>query len=259
MKLVAGIPTKNEEWIIKKTLDVLITFCDKIIILDDNSDDNTEFICSQYHNVVFIKRDIIDICNTGMSATGKQELFNHMISYEPEYILMLDADEIPTPTFIPYFDNIYNNPSNIVGWRPVFINLFNDNKHYRVDSFTTSHGINIDWNPYSKDAWKKTVLLKYNAVHTYTYNLSNIIGGISNNHPFPEDLYGDIIETDEFNIIHYGKLNPKYINGEKHKQYALIESRSRKLDYNQQLLHHMLCNSNDTLALKRCLNEWFWI
>ena len=30
MKLVCGITTKNEDWIIKKTLSVLTNFCDKI-------------------------------------------------------------------------------------------------------------------------------------------------------------------------------------------------------------------------------------
>ena len=54
MKLVCGIPTKNEDWIIGKVLSVLIKFCDKIVILDDNSDDNTEEICKSFEKVEFM-------------------------------------------------------------------------------------------------------------------------------------------------------------------------------------------------------------
>ena len=51
MKLICGITTKNEEWIIKKTLSVLTIFCDKIVILDDNSNDKTEEICKSFEKV----------------------------------------------------------------------------------------------------------------------------------------------------------------------------------------------------------------
>ena len=51
MKLICGITTKNEEWIIGKTLSVLTKFCDKIIILDDNSNDETKKICSSFKNI----------------------------------------------------------------------------------------------------------------------------------------------------------------------------------------------------------------
>ena len=49
--VVAAITTKNEEWIINKTLSVLIKFCDKIVILDDNSEDNTKEVCLSFDKV----------------------------------------------------------------------------------------------------------------------------------------------------------------------------------------------------------------
>ena len=43
--VVAGIRTKNEDWIIQKTLGCLQRFCSKIVIYDDQRDDGTEEIC----------------------------------------------------------------------------------------------------------------------------------------------------------------------------------------------------------------------
>jgi len=127
MKIICGIPTKNEEWIIAKTLNILIKFCDKIIILDDNSDDRTEEICRGYDKVDFIKRYPKNIFDTGMSALGKTELFNHIANYEPDYILILDADEIPTPAFLTFLENL---DPNIRAFRPRFINVHKDGLVY---------------------------------------------------------------------------------------------------------------------------------
>ena len=43
--LIAGITTKNEEWIIDKTLNAVTQFCDKVVVYDDGSEDKTEEIC----------------------------------------------------------------------------------------------------------------------------------------------------------------------------------------------------------------------
>ena len=93
MKLIAALTAKNEEWIIGKTLSVLTKFCDKIVILDDNSNDKTEEICKSFDNVEFIKRYSKNVLDTGMSALGKTELFNYIIEYNPilpfeKYILI---------------------------------------------------------------------------------------------------------------------------------------------------------------------------
>ena len=50
-KVIASLGIKNEEWIIEKTLRVLDRFCDKIIIVDDHSTDNTEKICRSFDKV----------------------------------------------------------------------------------------------------------------------------------------------------------------------------------------------------------------
>lgn len=258
MKLICGIPTKNEEWIIGKTLSILTKFCDKIIILDDNSTDNTENICKNFENVRFIKRYSKNVLDTGMSALGKTELFNYLTEYNPEYILMLDADEIPTPSFIDFFNNI---DKTIYCWCIRFINLYKDEHHYRTDNFITPTGVVITHDPFLNQGWRKYILLKYDKTFNYSYNTSLFIGGIGKHHPLPEIMPNPIKNSEDFYIIHYGKLNPRYSSGEKEKLYALIESKSEKGTYEQRIKHHYLCRTGsgpNGPQYKECPKEWFW-
>jgi len=258
MKLVCGIPTKNEEWIIGKTLSVLTKFCDKIVILDDNSNDKTEEICKSFDNVEFIKRYSENVLDTGMSALGKTELFNHIIKYNPEYILMLDADEIPTPSFIDFFNNI---DESVNCWSVRFINLFKNENHYRTDNFYTQTGTKIVNNPFLNNGWRKHILLKYNKNFNYSYNEEKIIGGISNHHPLPEIMPEPIKNTEDFYIIHYGKIALQYISGEKDKRWAKIEAAANHGTYEERIIHHFLCRTGsgpNGPEYEKCPKEWFW-
>jgi len=254
MKLVCGITTKNEEWIIGKTLSVLINFCDKIIILDDNSTDKTKDICCSFENVEWYVREKRKP-HDRQEAAGLYHLFKLISSHEPDYILILDADEIPTPSFIEFFKNI---DSTISAWKIRMINLYGDDKHYRVDSFITPSGISINWNPFNANSWRKTVLLKYDKTYSYKYNLEVQKGGTSSYHPAPKNLTGKIITTTDFYIIHYGKINPSYINGDKDRFYAEIESSDGRDTYEKCLARHIECRTSGTPVLKKCPREWFW-
>jgi len=259
MKLVCGIPTKNEEWVIGKTLKVLIQFCDKIIILDDNSDDSTQDICESFgEKVEFITRYSKSVLDTGMSALGKTELFNHVSKYNPEYILMSDADEIPTPNFLNFFKNI---DKSVNCWCVRFINLFKDEEHYRKDNFRTSMGVNVTHDPFLNRGWRKYILLKYDKNFDYNYNKNNFIGGISKYHPCPEIIPKPIKDTEDFFIIHYGKINPTYTSGEKDVRYSNIEVEAKRGTYENRLNHHRACrlgSGPNGPEYMKCPKEWFW-
>jgi hypothetical protein len=255
MKLVAGITTKNEEWIINKTLNVLSKFCDKIIILDDNSEDKTLDICKKFEKVEIYKRKLRKNIWERKEAEGLNELFKLCGKYNPEYIMMLDADEIPTPNFLKFFHTI---DKKVSAWSVRMINLQPDDKHYRVDKFKTGTGALVNHNPFDGNGWRKVVLTKYNKNFDYSYNMKVQKGGTSKNHPSPQNIPGIIKNTESFYVIHYGKLNKTYTSGEKDKFYALIESHDGKGSYQQRLNHHKQCRTGGTPIIKKINPLWIW-
>tara|TARA_Y100000389_G_scaffold162207_1_gene164914 strand:- start:2301 stop:3080 length:780 start_codon:yes stop_codon:yes gene_type:complete len=258
MKLICGITTKNEEWIISKTLSVLSKFCDKIVILDDNSNDKTKGICKSFEKVEWNIRKKRENIWERNEAEGLNECFHLAAKHNPEYILMLDADEIPTPHFINFFNKI---DKSINAWSVRFINLFQDQYHYRTDNFITSTSVSINNDPFLNKGWRKTILLKYDKNYNYTYNFNIKKGGTSKFHPSPQNIPTPVLHTEEFYIIHYGKLNSSYISGEKDKFYALIEHKNGKGSYKERLKHHYLCRTGsgpNGPIYKKCPTEWFW-
>ena len=189
MKLVCGITTKNEEWIINKTLDVVTKICDKVIILDDNSEDKTEEICKKYKNVEWHVRKKRKNKWDRKEAEGLFECFKLVSKHKPDYILFLDADEIPTPSFVDFLDNLNNVDTSVNAWSVRFINLFTET-HYRKDNFESKSGCFITNDPFEGFGWRKTVLLKYDDDYDYQYNLSVQKGGTSLYHPLPENIPG---------------------------------------------------------------------
>ena len=141
------------------------------------------------------------------------------------------------------------------------INLYKDEKRYRIDNFITKTGVSITHDPFKNSGWRKTVLVKYNPNFNYTYNLEIQKGGTSKNHPSPQNITEPIRPTEEFYIIHYGKLNKKYLAGEKDKFYALIEHKNGKGNLEERLMHHYLCRTGsgpNGEEYVKCPNEWFW-
>ena len=94
--VISGITTKNDDWIIEKTLSVVNKFCDTIVVYDDGSTDKTEEICRSFSNVSWYVRPSHDPL-IREEAKQRLELIDILRKYESEYILLLDSDEIPTP------------------------------------------------------------------------------------------------------------------------------------------------------------------
>jgi glycosyltransferase involved in cell wall biosynthesis len=254
-KIVAAVPTKNEETIIGKTLETLSKLCAKIVILDDDSTDNTFDICKSFDKVDFISGNSDNILETGMSGIGKTRLLSRAVDHCPDYILMLDADEIPTPNIMEFFNNI---DRSINGFSVRMINLQGDENHYRTDSFVTSHGVNINHNPFSENAWRKTVLMKVDKNISYMYDTGRVIGGVSKYHPLPGNIPNPVINTEDFFIIHYGKISNSYISGEKDIAYAQVESKAGIDSFEKRVDHHRRCRTEGVPIYEKCKSEWFW-
>ena len=255
MKIVAGLAVKDEEWIIKKNLDTLVKFCDKIIVQNDNGTDRTKEFCETYDKVEWYERPYH---KWYIREEGKQrrELFDLVSKCNPDYILLLDADEIVTPNIISFIKNI---DTSVNLWSARMINLWDDEYHYRVDKYRTSMGANVNWDPFSHNAWRKTILLKYNSDFNYKYDLTVNKGPVSVYHPCPDNSPIPHKKTEDFYILHYGKLSEEYKTGLRNKKYSKMEEHDRNSDYTHQLKHHESCRLEGTPILKSVNPKWLWL
>jgi glycosyltransferase involved in cell wall biosynthesis len=252
-KVIAGLTTKDEDWIVEKTLKALNRFCDKIVVYDDGSTDDTEEICRSFNRVEWHVRPPHDALQRE-EAKQRLELINILKNYDLDYALLLDADEIPTPNIISFVENI-DNSFNLYKVR--MINLWEDEENYRTDSYNTVFGTRVNWDPFTENSWFKFPLLKFNKNYDYEYNLAVQKGGCSRYHPSPHNVPGDTCDAG-FHIIHYGKIAPDFLNGDRLKFYSAIEAKDGKGSYEQRLRWHAEHNRLDTLKVVPTKKEWFW-
>lgn len=253
-KIIAGITTKNEEWIIRKTLEAVDKFCDKIIIYDDNSTDSTEEICRSFSKVDWFVRPSHDPL-VREEAKQRLELINLLKNYDTDYVLLLDADEIPTPSIVSFIEKI--SPET-TAWKIRMINLWEDQSKYRVDSYRTKFGTQVNWEPFSDNFWAKYPLIKFDKNYDYAYDLNVQKGGCSPYHPAPSNLEGKIDFTEDFYIIHYGKISKDFITQEKIEFYAKIDEKNGKGSYKDRIDWYKEHSRVDTLQTKETKKEWFW-
>lgn len=249
-KVIAGIPCKNEEKIIAKNLSALSNFCFKIIVVDDGSTDKTEEICKSFPKVEFYKRIKKD---TKHREDGKQrqEIIDYIKPHNPDYCLFLDADEIPSPDIVKFINNI---DININLWRLPWLHLWKDENHYRVDSYKTSSGNMITWDPYN-GGQRKGFLMKFdpNIKYEYIINKPCSVPMEPKNVPLPHST------TEKTRIIHWGKISDYFTSGKKDEEYAVMRSYVyKKMNVKQRIRHHEACRSDKTLKLKPIKKEWHW-
>jgi hypothetical protein len=110
LNIVAMYRIKNVERWIGKSIESASKICDKIVILDDGSTDNTVKICKTFSSVV----DIHEQNDLVFDETRDRNLLLEMaLKYNPNYILVLDGDEIIMPGMekILYEDLTYLHPN----------------------------------------------------------------------------------------------------------------------------------------------------
>ena len=93
-KIVGIYRVKNESRFIEQSLKSVMDICSEIIILDDNSTDNTVEICSGFDKVTNVTKQkdlILD------ETRDRNYLFENARKLDPDFILSVDGDEIFMP------------------------------------------------------------------------------------------------------------------------------------------------------------------
>ena len=249
--IVSALCIRNEEWILPRTLDILSAFSNKIIILDDNSTDNTKDICLSYDKVDYEDWPARENMILRQEGLRKQRNIDRVKQYNPDYVFFVDADEIPTPNIMDFFDKI---DESINLWTLPWYHLWKDEDHYRVDSFVTKHGVPIKMDPFG-GAQRKGHIMKYDTTIDYKFDVS-----LHKSVPMePMNIPKPHSTIDNVGIIHYGKIRNSFLNGEKNKYYAKVESQTQNHNYEQRIVHHELCKDESTLRLENLcpsMKDW---
>lgn len=93
-KIVGAFRIKNEERWIRMSLEAASSVCDEIVILDDDSTDDTVKICKEFEKVV----DIHHQSNLPFDESrDKNSLLQMALKRNPDFIMILDGDQVLQP------------------------------------------------------------------------------------------------------------------------------------------------------------------
>ena len=254
-KVVACIPTKNTAWLLKDTLNNLSQFCDKIIISDDGSTDETYDVCSSYVKVEYHKRKPREYGDR-QGALQRQELLTAAYAHDPDYFFFLDADEMPSPDIIDWINSLDSREKEKVNlWTFPWVHLWGDESHYRVDSYVAENGSKIHWDPFTT-TYRKGFFVRNIPNFELKYDITQHRVRPSNqpvNVPKPwHDVHTAPV------IIHYGKISDYFTSEQNWKDRAIWDNYEKNAHMERTLLHHRISNDEKTLKLKEIKKEWMW-
>jgi hypothetical protein len=94
MKVIAMVPTRNEDWVIEHSLACLSGFCDVVLIGDRQSEDRTREICGRFPKAV-----IVDAPMESRIREQRWQLLDAARGYDGHNLLWAtDADELLSPS-----------------------------------------------------------------------------------------------------------------------------------------------------------------
>ena len=127
-------PSGADDWILPHKLRVLSSFCDRIFVVLDRSPSSVE-ICNAFDKVEQ-RESASSPDDLSMGADGprwsegmlRQQAWNFAAECNPQYIVLGDVDELPTPDIADFIDSICGDDSVDV-WYADWVNLIHDAGH----------------------------------------------------------------------------------------------------------------------------------
>lgn len=142
MKLVVGMLVKNEaDRYLRNVIKNINLFADELVILDDNSTDNTiEIIVELSAMPVFVKT--IKNGNFGENEVLLRKLlYELVINHHPDWYMIVDADEIYDGAGREKFEQLMNYP-DVDAWGFRLYDMWDEN-HYRADKWWRAHEVHV--------------------------------------------------------------------------------------------------------------------
>lgn len=112
-RVAAGFHVRDDDWILGRKLEALSFFCERIVVLLDRCEESTRVICQSFSPIVEVHvhentLGLPDLGNDGPiceEGIMRQEVWDLLARGDPEWILLGDADEIPTPDIVRFLEN----------------------------------------------------------------------------------------------------------------------------------------------------------
>lgn len=134
MKIICGTCLKNEEGrVLREWLEHASLWADGIVVLDDGSTDNSREICLEFPKVLEVHTQHLPR-NEGRD---RQTLWDLLMKYDPEWCVLLDADEIFEDKIVNFFGQlrqVVDVPEDIdIVFSFPMCHFWKSKTHFRVD------------------------------------------------------------------------------------------------------------------------------
>lgn len=209
-KLTLMMLVKNEaNRFLRQMLDSASEYVDEIVILDDNSTDNTYEICASYPKVVKLEKVQGTDFATNESIP-RIHLFEMTKQTNPDWIISLDADEIMEDRFKREIRQIIENPNGMYWFGIMFYHFWHCLTHYRIDKmWRPSGGARIfKYIPGYDYQWRMTRL----HCGSLPSNIFDKFPGVYTNYRVKHYGYGDGIERTKQKYYWYIERDPNNEN-----------------------------------------------
>jgi glycosyltransferase involved in cell wall biosynthesis len=139
MTIFGALRVKNEARWIREVINSIAPLCERIVILDDHSEDFTDEICERYEQVTLIRSPF----EGADESRDREFLLSRVLSFvsdvhlrgnpkSPFFCLACDGDEVMTPHGVEAIKSTLPDTSQHAFKLPIWY-LWNDRLHRRVD------------------------------------------------------------------------------------------------------------------------------
>jgi GT2 family glycosyltransferase len=204
-KLVVGMCIHNEadNFLTDVLLDIK-QYANHVVIVDDASTDNSAEICKNILNGIsfeIIKNDVSKFSN---EVELRKQLWDEIVKNNPDWIMILDADEIFENRFKSVVRDLINQKNEIHLYRFRLHDFWNETQ-YRDDSHWCAHN------------YYKPFLLRYKKGFDYTWKNTKQHCG-----RFPNNIYQDNNASSDLRLKHFG-WSTSTLRENKYKRYMELD------------------------------------
>jgi len=159
-------PSGADDWMLPHKLRVLSAMCDRIFVLLDRSP-SSEAICRQFPKCEFrhVQSGDYPMVKDGPQwdeGLMRQQVWDWATECHPEYVILGDTDEVPTPDIAEWLSG---GPDAAVNcWLADWVNLCPDAAH-------AIGGSECIWSFQTDGSNKKGIVVKYDPAREYCYKL----------------------------------------------------------------------------------------